>query len=329
MLDTEGLESPSIDEALAALIGSRLKTRLSVDNQTGALDYRFVSGSLLGSWDESIAINVKRERWVSEKRDWRIGKCRGKRPQVRTYLESCSPYITIEGSVHKALMGHNVFGGPLCPVAASRWFITEVARRLDVELPDPDLWRFFRIDHAEVYDLYTLGGSIELMDGFTNAVYPRRKPKIHPGESFMFAGQMTTRKGYVKGLEFAKHDGKRLKKVCIQPAEYIERFGRGDNPVCYMEEVKPAIMFDVAALQEIANRYVRFEVEVRSRKLIEEFGEKPTVVQVSREWLETLHDREIARILREGKSGMETVRKAKDVEARLYEVYGHINEIGR
>lgn len=324
MQDTVLLESPPITEEEAARIECQLKTRQAFDNATGELEYNFVSGSLRGSWDEKVAVNVKRERWVTKVQDWRVSPCNVKKRKVLTHLEDCAPYVTIEGSVHKALMGHNVYGGPVCPVAGSRWFITDVGRRLGVELPDMDSWLYARCDWAEVFDLGSLAACSEFMHGMTNATYPRRQPRIWPGESFMFAGQMTTTKGYCKGMEFAAHDGKRLKKVFTQQEEVIVKESPLNHLRC-LEVVKPAIMYDVAALQETANRYLRFEVEVRSRKLNEEFGGKPTIVKVTREWLEALHDREMGRVLREGKSGMETVRKHHEVLGRLHHVYGHIN----
>jgi II/X family phage/plasmid replication protein len=85
--------------------------------------------------------------------------------------------------------------------------------------------------------------------------------------------------------------------------------------------VKEAVYYDVAALQEMANRLLRFEVSIKSRKLKADFGEQPTVVMMTRDYLEGVHDGEMARLVREGKDDMETVRKHNEVNARLHQVY--------
>ncbi len=47
---------------------------------------------------------------------------------------------------------------------------------------------------------------------------------------------------------------------------------------------------------------------------------------MTRDYLETVHDREASTLLREGQSNMETVRKFREVDNRLRHLYG--NELG-
>lgn len=312
MLDTVLLESPSIDPEKAAQIEAFLKTRRQVDNQTGEVEYQFVSGSLRGSWDSSVAVNVKRQKWVSRK-DFRRAAGR-----VSTTLEDCSPYLTIEGSVHKAILGHNVYGGSLDPVASCRWFVNDVARRLSLELPMSDEWLIQRMDWAEVFDLGSIDACYEYVRGLRLANYPRREVNKFGEHSIHAPGSTTTTKVYHKGKEFDAHDSKRLSRCVVEPEiTNIRQF----KDAQLVEVIKEAVYYDVAALQGIANNLLRFEVSIKSRKLKADFGEQPTVVMMTRDYLEGVHDEEIARLVREGKDDMETVRKHNEVNARLHQIY--------
>lgn len=322
LLDTALLESPFIDERTAARIEQFLKTRQGIDNGTGQLEYCFVSGSLLGSWETSVAVNVKRQRWRAVNAPRSAVERPDRKGRVSAVVEDCPPYVTIEGSVHKAIMGHNVYGGPLDPLAASRWFVADVARRLGLALPDADEWEYARIDWTRLFDLGSFEACEQYIHGLRLAEYPRRKPRPFGDESIMWPGTMTSPKIYHKGPEFGVHDFTRLSRFSREAAQFqVRPVPSTDGNLSILEEVKAAVPFDVAVIQGLANRYLRFEVTVKAKKLKAEFGGKPSIVQVTREWLETLHDVETARILSEGKAGMETARKHHEVNARLHEVY--------
>ena len=215
----------------------------------------------------------------------------------RTYTEKreSAPYVHIEGSVHKALLGHNVFGGPLDPVAAAFWFITDISRRLDVTLPDAHWWVWDRVDWSEAYNLGSYDAVEEFIRGLSFARYPRRKCLRYSSESVMFPGVTTAMKLYHKGPEFYKHDNGRIEKM-------------GGNRA--------------TLLRSIAETLLRVEASIKSRKLKADYGRRPTVGLLSREYLETTHDREINRILAEGESDVEVVRKNEEVSNRLQSLYG-------
>lgn len=286
MLDTLGLISPDLSEFEAARIEQQLKTRAAWDNSTGEYDYEFISGTLDGSFDERVNVRVKREKF----RSWK--DCKGK---THNDLVKSPPYVCIEGSVHKAILGHNVYGGPLDPVAAARWFITDVARRLGVNLPAPDSWTFDRIDWSEVYNLGSYEAVEEYIRGMSFARYPRRKCSRYASESVFFPGTTTATKFYHKGPEFSKHDARRFEKI---------------DKAC-------AIL-----LQNTANTLLRVEASIKSKKLKADFGERPKVAVMIREYLETTHDRETARIIAEGEKDVEVVRNNEEVRNRLYSHYG-------
>jgi hypothetical protein len=66
---------------------------------------------------------------------------------------------------------------------------------------------------------------------------------------------------------------------------------------------------------------MRAEVQIKARKLDDDFGHKPTVLEVTEDYLKPVHDREMARLIREGRSEMKTVRKQKDVLDRLHQLH--------
>jgi II/X family phage/plasmid replication protein len=163
-------------------------------------------------------------------------------------------------------------------------------------LPDGDLWTVERADWAEAFDMGSFEAVQEWVHGLSLARFPRRKVNRYSDEAVNFSGRTTTVNLYHKGPEFLVHDRKRL-KACIGMAETAE-------------------------LLDLANRLLRFEVQVKGPKLEADFGAKPPVVQVTQAYLEGVHDREGSRLIREGKAEMDTVRTHTEVSNRLRQVYG-------
>jgi II/X family phage/plasmid replication protein len=290
-VDTVKLRSPSLTEAVATLIESQLITRTAIDRPTGAVLYEITTGSLEGSWDSRVSVKVSREEWVSSRR-------LSNPKQVDTVLRPCEPYIEIEGSVHKALMGHNVYGGPCDFLSSCRWFIADIALRLACDLPEADSWLVRRADWAEVYGL-SYEAIERYVHGLNNAAFPRRKVTRYGDEALFCPGTTTTIKVYHKGPEFSKHDYRRLRS--LMGSQQQER-----------------VLFE---LQKTANELLRVETTVKARKLDDDFKHPPTVGEMTEAYLMTVHDREIARLLREGGAIMKTVRTHHEVRDRLYEVY--------
>jgi II/X family phage/plasmid replication protein len=288
MLDTVKLRSPVIPEDLAAAVEASLVLRTAVDLATGQLLYELCSGGLEGSYDHRVSVMVQRERWISE----RLPISR----RVYTRKEASPPYLELEGSVHKAMLGHNVAGGPCDLRAACRWFVADVADRLGVRLPPADLWEARRLDWAEVYDLGSFEACEEFVRALQAAAFPRRKVARWGAESVGSAGTTTGVVAYHKGPEFAAHDAR--------------RYRRAGHDVLALE------------LQQRANRLLRVEVRAKARKLDEDHGQAPAVAELTEEYLRRIHDWETARLLREGKADMETVRRAEEVRERLAAEYG-------
>jgi II/X family phage/plasmid replication protein len=165
-----------------------------------------------------------------------------------------------------------------------------------VDLVDGDLWEVDRVDWAECFLLPGFEAVEEYVHRLNGATFPRRKRNAYGSEAVQFAGASTTVKVYHKGPEFRVHDRRRLSAVLPQ-----------------------AKLGELMALQAEADGLLRFEVEVHSRKL--RHDGKRLVADLSRQYLESVHDVEAGRLLREGHADMETVRRNREVAARLEQVY--------
>jgi len=302
VLDTVKVSSPYLDDAVVRAVKLQCEQKGKRNNVTGEWLWTFAEVGLFGSWDHRIVAQLLDfEYRVQQEPIVLHGPTKDGRVLMkyvsRTKKVSCRPYLVIEGSVHKLLLGHNVFGGPEDIVAPIRWLIGQAALQLGVELPCADVWRVRRLDWAEVYDL----GSFEAVDEFVgllrNAEFPRRKVGRYGQESLNITGDMTGVKIYHKGPEFEKHDRPRLK--------------RSSAPV--------------VELQHRANMLLRCEVELRARALDELFGPEPVVgtlcLPETLQRLIELYDHNMGKVLREGDISMEIVRTAVGVRRRLYERY--------
>jgi II/X family phage/plasmid replication protein len=295
MIDTLKLKSPSIDEETALRIENHLIQRSGIEMSTGEELYNLCSGPLEGSWSSSMSVNVLR-------RDIKVFPALRAGQKVVTELVEVPPFITIEGSVHKAIMGHNVCGGPERIRPAIAWLVSDIERRLGCSLPPWQNWRVLRADIAEVYDLGSFEACAQFLHGLGLARFPRRQPQRYGDECVMFPGKTTTLKFYHKGPEFAKN-GKDYARYCIQ----VMGETAGKN--------------HIRDIQFMANNYLRVECSIKSRKLQQMNGGEPTGMHTDLQFLEGVHDRDTGRVLKEGQQDMETVRTTEEVRARLNEVH--------
>lgn len=297
MLDTVKLRSPYLSEEVAAAVECQMVRTERTNLRTGEVMRSLTGNSLQGSYDHRVQVRVERTELRTDHTVARIMCQAGKdrRRKIPVPLPS-PPYVVIEGSVHKALLGHNIKGGPLDPVAACRWLVAYVSKQLGVDLPEGSQWEVMRLDWAEVYDLGTFEGVDEFIHCLHHARMPRRRPGHYDG-ALNVPGHTTTVKLYSKGMEFAQHDSKRLR--WLVPCDKLEE------------------------LQLAANQLLRVEVEVKLRKIRAAYqAQKVTVAEVTQAWLEEIHDEEVRRLLKEGLSDMETIRTTQAVEQRLRDVYG-------
>lgn len=293
--DTVKLRSPYIDPSIMSRIEQQCILRSGMHMGTGEVLYELHAGELLGSWDSRIGIKPMHEEHQADKNG-----------TVR--MHPCEPYLLVEASVHKAMLGHNVYGGPTDFRKACCDLIALVEKLLQTDMPGADCWTVHRVDVANVFDLPASAikqffASMQLLS------FPRRgKKAMKCATSIYFPGKTTTVKFYHKGPEFRVHDLARLRRF------FKILFSHLYGP---SETLLDRVDRKVNALQRLADKRLRVEVEIHADKLQYDFGRNPTVAEVSDEYLQRIHDNEIERVLREGKQGMDTVRTEEAVWQRL------------
>lgn len=287
MIDTIVLNSPDLEEDIALKIEEISVQRMGVDFQINELLYRFTTKELKGTYDSSIRINIKREKLISEF-DLRTRK------NIATKRQ-CNPYMQVECSLHKIKIGHNIFGGSDDIKGQVLYLISLLENELQVDLPNYNDWFISRIDYAKVYNL---GNSLsDFFKGFSNVYYPRRSAIKYSDSGLYFPGTYTTLKLYDKGLEFKKHDKKKLRKI-LTP-------------------------YQIMWLELLSHGILRIEVEVKTRKLKDLYNEKlPKVNEIKIEDLINQYNVEIGRIFKIGEDKMKIYNTTKDVENVLYSHYG-------
>lgn len=300
--DTIKLRSPALGKALVDEIQNQCFLRTGLEMSSGEVRYEIFSGELLGSWDSRISVVPKAEEYQVNKNG---------RPE----LVDCDPYILIEASVHKMVLGHNVYGGSNDFAAVCERFVEVLEEQLGIELPHSRAWTVHRVDCALVYRLSKLACK-EFFDGMQLINFPRRKKGSAKYDmAVYFAGKTTTVKFYHKGSEFAVHDRSRLKHFFLSVFNHIY----GKNDVENFSRVDKKIK----ALQRLADNRMRVEVEIHSDKFQYDFGKNPRVDEVTDAYLQEVYDKEVEKLLREGKQGMDTVRKSRVVMGRLVAIYGN------
>ncbi|MGA0569841.1 phage/plasmid replication protein, II/X family [Variovorax sp. VNK109] len=298
--DTIKLKSPSIDRTVMKRIEQQCILRSGCDLATGEVLYELFTGDLLGSWDSRISVIPKYQDWVVDKNG-------------RPRLHACEPYLLIEASAHKVMLGHNVYGGPTDFKEAARYLVALVEKLLDTELMSADFWTVHRVDVAHVFRLRKAACK-EFFDSIQLRNFPRRQKKAAKYDmAVYFAGKTTTVKFYHKGSEFRQHDYSRLRSFFRILFDHMF----GTDPKNF-ERVERKLN----ALQRLADDRLRVEVEIHSDKLQYDFGKNPTVAELDDAYLERIHDNEVERLLREGKHSMETVRNTTAVITRLQNTYG-------
>ena len=310
--DTVCIKSPYMTEDAAYSVFNAAREREGVDLKlsqrisiaTGEVDYQITTGKLSGSYDSRISVRLDDTEVQVVKTGHDIVSSL-LRCGTTKYLNvpqrvSCEPYIYIEASVHKCMLGHNVYGGPEVFLDCVKWLVELVQAILGVELPLYEEWEVHRVDVAEVYRLQSFEACEEWFRGMKNCRFPRREKGIstYGSHGLFIAGETTAIKFYHKGPEFQIHDKARLKK--------------------FLDE-EP--LMDIIS---VANEIIRCEVEVRKRKLKYDFGGRvPLVGEVTDDYLNGVYDAEVRKLLREGKAGSQnkTVRRAQAVEKRLFTMY--------
>lgn len=228
MIDTIRIMSPYISKDAELAVYRLCKMhRLLVNTETGQIEWEFFSGEIRDSWDSRISLRIVDEEVFRQN-------------GVPMKRKSVHARLCVECSIHKAMLGHNVFGGPERIKPAVRWLIDELEIAMNCDLPDSMEWELQRIDWAEIFQYSAVRAWFKCLK---HLYYPRRGESAIKWEdtSFWVSTSMVYVKCYQKGPEFMQHDYKKIVQCKGVP----------------MAEL----------LKQVSNNMLRFEVEIRSRKL--------------------------------------------------------------
>lgn len=300
-IDTVRLKSPQVGELVAKRVEAMGETFRRLSNETGQTLWEVTRTNLTGSHDSRIMVKPMRTDWV-------------KRKSGRLDEVPCPPYLMVECSIPKMLYGQNVYGCLEDFQAACALLHQVLERKLRVKLPEVARWRVQRVDWAENYRL-PYQAVQEFFEGIYHIAFPRRRMQKHGEHSVFVPGTTTTIKLYHKGPEFHEHDGARLRTQ----VSAILRASLGNRMKPH--EIERKARRYVHALQRLANGRLRVEVEIKAEKLDYDFETRPRVADVATDYLKSVHDAEISRLLREGATATNTVRSSLAVRDRLFASY--------
>ena len=162
-----------------------------------------------------------------------------------------------------------------------------------LELPSIENWYIQRIDISFVYDLLNQDNVKNYINNNRYLVYPRRKTQYFLNECVYFAGSRTTLKIYNKLVEFLKHDSRRLFK--------------------YND-------FNLEEYKEYIKGFVRFECEIRKKKINELFGYNG-IENIKIEVLEEFVIGEFMKLFKINDKNLCIVRSQNEVKNLLYSKY--------
>jgi II/X family phage/plasmid replication protein len=313
-IDTVTLRSPSLPDDLADYLERQSIMKQGIDLFSGEELWSITTGELDGSYDSRISFRVMREDFVCD---------RNGTPQ----LQPCPPYIRVEASWPKVFHGQNVYGTIDNFQDSAEWFV-DVLQRLfglaDDALPYAKHWEVRRVDWAEMFDLPRSAVG-DFFRCFSACKFPRRKATKYGDHAMHFPGSTTTVRLYHKGPEFKEHDQARLKQSFLK--YFRERFD-----AMPLDSIYSLVNQKIKALQRLADRRLRCEVQINARKLQDDFAEQlllegqgrkyPKVSEITDEYLTNIYTKEMQKLLKEGKSEMDTVRNNDTVQDRLISVYG-------
>lgn len=203
-------------------------------------------------------------------------------------------YIEIEGSYHKLLNGYNSHNGYYNLVNICTNLIHIVNNYYDIVLPEISHWFLQRIDIAICYDLQDNENVQKYINNLSMCQYPRRNIKTYQDESIYLTGSTTTLKIYNKLLEFKKHDMKKLKST----------------------------NFDIFTYLKEINGFIRFECEIKKKKLVDMYNAKFIRVRNIRyEELKNVWSDEFMKLLKLFENDMNIISDKKEIEKRLYTLH--------
>ena len=209
-------------------------------------------------------------------------------------------FIEIEGSLHKIIKGYNSHNGFYNLYEVCSKLISFVENSYNIVLPIIKHWFLQRVDIAICFDLSTQKNVINYLNNLHSCDYPRRTLRNYGdfgGTGIYYSGSSTTLKIYNKYQEFKKHDLKNFKNS----------------------------NFDIINYLKIIEGFIRFEVEIKKKKLVSIYDNKYVRVRnVSYKDLKKIWCDEFMKLLKIFDNDLKKVRSKEKVEKRLNDVFGNL-----
>lgn len=203
--------------------------------------------------------------------------------------------IEIEGSYHKIVKGHNAYDGYYNLSSITLNLKKLVENAYDVNLPSLKHWFLQRVDITRVFDLKENINVQKYINNFRTLTYPRRNLKFYEDESVYVSGQTSTLKIYNKLREFLKNDRKKVQKFSN---------------------------FNIQAFCKKIDGYVRFECEIKKKKLKSIYRNNFIRVRnIIYEDLKKVWCDEFMKILKFDVSEVKKVKNKESVLKRLNSIY--------
>jgi II/X family phage/plasmid replication protein len=206
-------------------------------------------------------------------------------------------YLVIECSVAKMRNGHNVYSDFYSIKDDIFFMINTIEKILNVKLPCWYLWQVLRVDVSQNYVLDSIYDVHDYIMKYNLISYPRRRVHKYSNTAIYFAGSTTTFKIYSKFDEYKKHDRKRIHNMLQYNKDKIFSF------------------------EEFTKKVLRFEVEIKKRKLEYDFLKSVCVYMLSDDYLISVFNNEVDKVLKLVKSDYELVNDFVNVRDRLEQLY--------
>ncbi|MEG1705402.1 MAG: phage/plasmid replication protein, II/X family [Clostridia bacterium] len=203
--------------------------------------------------------------------------------------------LEIEGSYHKIVKGHNAFDGFYNIQSITLNLKKLVEDAYNLKLPSLRHWFLQRLDITKSYNLDNQDNVKNYINNFRLLSYPRRNLKFYENECVYVPGGVSTLKIYNKYREFLKNDK--------------SKFNNFND-------------FDIDGFLNKIQGYVRFECEIKKKKLSKIFLKRYIRINnLDYKIFENVWCDEFMKMLKFDYSKLEKVKDIDSVQRRLNTLY--------
>lgn len=259
MYDTCVICSPYLNANQIERVNNFMSRIQNVSLSTAEVNYEYYFGEVsVGSFDYRIRLNMKDTEFIND-------------GYITRKKKIDERYLYVECSLHKLLMGHNLFGGPQRLQQAILYLVRNLEHEMDVCLPDVRIWTLERIDVSSVYNLGSYECAKELLEQVKTLKFPYRTEENMQlfSTSVAWNGSVNYHKHYLKYPEFEKHDYKVMKKKILRDVDMLWQNmdkSRHLKSIIYENKLK-----EIDFIKEKIKGFYRIETGIRKVKLKELF----------------------------------------------------------